>query len=516
MITISRRYLNCSSRRLNAVSDLYAKLLTRPHFSKLEGDIPKSANADSLYSVSRAVVDSLNKSSITNEDKAKIHNDMIESLVHTNYGISNLHLNELRKLNQKVAPGSLIALIRSNPGRVDSSWDLFLKYTDPAKAPSDDAIVEVMKKVIHMENSMTEEESSGLDIREIAQVVLLLTNIQDKSTVKEDILVPLFEEVFSKKLTSLLPIILEHQLPVQTLLEKLPEGTDKQIFNIIQNIPVNDIISNELLLFKSLNYLHPNSTLENTEDETKNHQLLLDELERLKSIQFLKPAVIPEEDTSLTRKSSLFNEIVETVQSQKLDENNLNIALKLIRIYGMELGDIKTALDLYHNYLIKYVSHSEDLMYEIFLTLSYQAFKTGTSQLHQYAEAFIPAGLDINDRLFSNILRVTILTKSKSDVEDSLALYNSRNQQLQKDANETTLMSQFDEVTEALILAFLYNNDVEFARVILEGAMGQKLFSGSTATKAIKSHLALYGDAVETGTQKEVMEQRILNYMKHL
>lgn len=515
MLTLFKRSFVSTSLRFNAVSDLYANLLTRPHFTALQDNIPETANEESLYSVSKAVVDSVRKSNISNEDKAKVHNDMIESLVNKNYGISNLHLDELKKLNKRVAPESLISLIRSNPARVESSWDLFVKYTDPLITPDDEIVVELLRKIVQMDKNCSEEVDSGIEINEVAQILSLLNNVKDKSLVGEDVLLPLLDEIFSRQHTSLLPVLLEFNLPVEKLLEKLLEATDKQFFYIIQSIPVDDIVSNELLLFRSLDLLNLNASLESTENERENHRLLSKELERIQKVQFLKPTILPEESTS-SSKGTFFNEIIDEIQSKNLDENNLRLALKLVRIYGMELGDIKTALDLYHKYLMRYVSQAETLMYEVFLTLSYQAFKTGTSQLQQYAEAFIPASLDIHDTLYSHVLRASILTKSKFSVEDSLALYNSKNQQLNREAKESTLMSQFDEVTEALVLAFLYNNDVEFARVILEGAMGQKLFSGPTATKAIKSHLAIYGEAVEKGIQKEVMEQRILNYLRCL
>ncbi|KAL3235154.1 hypothetical protein RNJ44_02942 [Nakaseomyces bracarensis] len=516
MIAVFRRCLSSSSRRLNAVSDLYAKLLTKPHFSALGGDIPKTANEESLYSVVQTIIKSLNQSTLPNEEKAKIHNDIIESMVHKNYGISNLHLNELKKMNERVAPESLIALIRSNPGRVDSSWDLFLRHTDLTNIPKDATIIAMVKKIIQMDDAMVKDGKTGLEIGEIVQIISLLNVLKDKSLVGEEIILPLFNEILSKNLTSLIPIILEFQIPSETLLDKIVESTDKQFLNIIHKIPLNHIISNDLLLFRSLDYLNPTKRIENTEDEGKSQQILLEELEKVKQVPFLKSVTLATEEIDEAKKNDLFYQIISEIQKQKLDENDFDLALKLIRTFGMEIGDIKTALDLYHNYLTKFVSHSERLMFEVFLTLSYQAFKTGTSQLQQYSEAFIPASIDTNDKIYSNILRATILTKSRFDVEDALALYNSKNQQLNKDACESTSMSQFDEVTEALILAFLYNNDVDFARVILEGAMGQKLFSGSTATKAIKSHLALYGEAVEQGTQKEVMENRILNYMKHL
>lgn len=77
-------------------------------------------------------------------------------------------------------------------------------------------------------------------------------------------------------------------------------------------------------------------------------------------------------------------------------------------------------------------------------------------------------------------------------------------------------LAESDVLTESLILAFLSRDDADFARVIFDGALGEKLISGPTAAKKIKNLLAQYGEALETKTSKQVMQTKIEHYMESI
>lgn len=488
----------------------YAKLLNRPHFKPLKETLSKVDTVD--VSAARQIVNLLEKLDVSARDQAAVHNDILATLVKDNYGISNVHLKALQDLSVQPSKEALLELIRSNPGRVDSSWDLFVKYR--GTEVSDDIVHAVIQKIIQMDQAMIADGKHNLDVNDIAQIVILLESLSDKTALDPQLYESFLNDIFREELSCLLPLALSlAEVDSKVLKEKLVDATDIQFIHLLEKIDPQSIVNDEELLLLSLDRLKPSTSATETEIETKNKGLLLEAIEYARTVSKLPFEHTLFDEPLEDKKAKLFSQITGEVQNNKLDETNIQLALKLLRIVGLEIGDVKLALEMYHNYLIKYVSHSEELMFEAFLMLSYQAVKTNNKQLQQYSEAFIPANLDIRDSLYTKFLCGLILSKSKFSMDDALELYNDKNQVISKTADEHTLKSPFDRVTECLIMGYMLNRDIDFARVIFQEAMGQKLFSGTTITKSIKRHMAEYGEATEKGTIQESMEKRILDYL---
>lgn len=99
----------------------------------------------------------------------------------------------------------------------------------------------------------------------------------------------------------------------------------------------------------------------------------------------------------------------------------------------------------------------------------------------QYAEAFIKE--DFDSKLESKIQSVLIVANAKANIDLSLKIYNSNISAAKREKDKYTDLAESDVLTESLILAFLSRDDADFARVIFDGALGEKLISGPTAAK---------------------------------
>lgn len=127
-------------------------------------------------------------------------------------------------------------------------------------------------------------------------------------------------------------------------------------------------------------------------------------------------------------------------------------------------------------------------MFEAFLTLCCQGYKSSNEKMLQYAEAFIKE--DFDSKLESKIQSVLIVANAKANIDLSLKIYNSNISTAKREKDKYTDLAESDVLTESLILAFLSRDDADFARVIFDGALGEKLISGPTAAKKNKKSLS--------------------------
>lgn len=98
--------------------------------------------------------------------------------------------------------------------------------------------------------------------------------------------------------------------------------------------------------------------------------------------------------------------------------------------------------------------------------------------------AFIKDNID--GKLKSKAQSVLVVANARTNIDLSLKIYNSNIPKAKRDKDASTDIAESDVLTESLILAFLSKDDADFARVIFDGALGEKVISGPTAAKRIK------------------------------
>lgn len=134
--------------------NIIKKLLRHPSFDPIRHHLPEDITTIDPYSLSQNVIESLNKLEVPKKDAAMVHNMMIENLSDLDYGVATIHSNNLRDLDLKPSLPAIKQIIRNNPGRVQSSWELFTQY----KASMENVPDELMEVVLEKLSSLTRQK----------------------------------------------------------------------------------------------------------------------------------------------------------------------------------------------------------------------------------------------------------------------------------------------------------------------------------------------------------------------
>lgn len=190
-----------------------------------------------------------------------------------------------------------------------------------------------------------------------------------------------------------------------------------------------------------------------------------------------------------------FESVVKYIEENRLDLDKrdpeaLLLRLQLMETYGIDKDDVDSALRKFH----EYQTHEKfgiDLVQEkLVKAFCYQSFKAENETLMKIAETLInPEGLAVPT------LAQIILAKCRFSSEKSLEIYNDYINRVSKSINEVTGRSPTGLLTEALMVANLYDNDREFAQLLYEKAVVNGIVSNEHEIALMKKVFKVYGDA---------------------
>lgn len=513
MLALKRCF--ATSRKLLRNSDSGAKsianVLEHQCFNPIRHQLPTSSELRDPYELSDRVSKAI--SELSDEEASAIHNRLIEELSQIEYGISQIHAKKLDELGRPLSSKSILEIVKNNPGRVSTSWELLLRYGPSLSLVEDELVVSALDNVL---NSITvnEEDNKAHNLLSIAQVITLLNNLQDKTCISSEIVEKLVDVLIESDASCALPMVLQHvNFPLEQFRQRINSLTTYQALILSQFCPFKLLQEEENLLFYVVDTLGQNNVIAPTKEENQVAKELTEYLARVEKElpSDWKTGKLLSEPTETAND---FLRIFESIQAEKLDEKNLKLAKKLLRIFGTFRNNTQISLELYHSYLVSFSKNATDLMFETFLALAYQAFRTSNKTLLKYAEVFIPQ--DIGQTMLTDVLRTLILTNGRFDIDKSLDIYNENIGSLSKNNDEFTNVSPSALVAEALILAYLSQQQLDFARVIFDGCAREKTISGLTATKRIKGYFVLYGEALENGKVEDVISHEILKVLRNL
>lgn len=514
MLTL-RRYFATSRRALNAGDSTVAKVLTNvlEHqcLDPLRHQLPSKSKIQSPYDLSESV--SKIVTTIPDEEASAIHNKLIEELSRYEYGISQIHAKKLQELGRPLSSKSVLEIVKNNPGRVFSSWELLLKYGSSMSLVPDDLLIAALNNTLKSID-VKDEEQRVHNLSSVAQCITLMNNIHNTEHLSYEVVEKLALILIEMDASCALPSILQQtEFPFEAFQQHKDVLSDYQTYVATQFCPFERLKKDEDFLLHAVDVLGQNKVIAPTEQEHRVAEELLTHFERISNET---PSSWTVGTLSLKPFESAegFLKLFEHIQEESLDQRNLNLAKKLLRIFGIFRDNTQVSLELYHSYLLSYSKNATDLMFETFLSLAYQGFRTSNRTLLKYAEVFVPQ--DLGQSMLTNVFRTLILVNSRFDIDESLRIYNDNIASLSKVNNEATNLSPSALVTEALILAYLSRNDLDFARVIFDGCAKEKTISGPTAIKRIKSYLALFGEAHESGKEESTMADEIMKVLKHL
>ncbi|CCC69865.1 hypothetical protein NCAS_0D02840 [Naumovozyma castellii] len=489
----------------------YKKLFSDPCFNELRRRLPNNVEELEPYLLSKSLEPILETSSLPKEQHSVIHNKIIEELTKYDFGIATMHSKQLKKINQPLSINSFIEIIKNNPGRVSSSWELFCKYYAELPNIPDSILTTLLEKVITFDAADLEDEKKTMDVSDVAHSLIILDMIASKDSVKPELLEKLALAMLDKNISYTLPLVLKY-VPITILMKKVGELTASQYYWVAKSYSFDEYKDDKQLLLRLLKSIGENTNIKLSADELEANKLLNDLLQSEGSLILKEPFAqnIEIRETILT--TNLFNDLMDNIQKENLDTTEILFAKSILRILGMYRNDVPSFFDFHEIYLSKFPDHLEELMFETFKVLAFQSYRTSNESLLQYAEAFCE---NIKSpKMVITMLRVLILANAKFDVAKSLDLYNSKIQTLSREKDDVTGMAPSDLVTQSLILAYLSKQDIDFARVIFDGAVGERVITGLPSVTEIKKLMAKYGDAVENGDVKEIVDEEILALLK--
>lgn len=389
-------------------------------------------------------------------------------------------------------------LVQANPGRAMSTWELIARHSiDPA----DDLLEVLVEKALFGERYEQEEseqfEFSGMHIY---KAIDLYGRISQPSKEILKLLVRTLtdqEALSALKYANINPTILKESLE-----DDISPVAYLRIFQVLFDLDPGMLSSKDLS--KAFLSCYASNTL-SFETALDNDTKCCKQLEKF----FGEP--MPPIDTR-----SFMETIVAYIDQNKLDSDrtpdSLLLRLEMVRAYGIYLDDMSAALEKFHYYQTHDKFGIEFVQLNLQQAFTYQAVKQENPHYLKVAETLITP-----EQIAVTSLKHLILARSAFDVNSSLELYNDYIQKVSKDINSATNRSAAGQLTEALMLANLYNNDREFAQVIFDGAVALSTVKDEHEIAKLQSLFKVYGDAWKHDnweSAKPILKAEILKHIQ--
>ncbi|KAK6465411.1 hypothetical protein DFJ63DRAFT_332838 [Scheffersomyces coipomensis] len=413
----------------------------------------------------------------------------------------------------------LSRLIEINPGRVHSSWDLFKQYENGLiRGVSPELVNQLLRKLIHGENyeqqNQEEDEKYVISLENCQKIdYLLKTHVESHEYVKDSISSLVDTLIENDLLIYLTLLIKNNQLKIfnsQVIQDFLNKDTvaDVSYLTLFQILFQQDpkLLSKQQLV-EALNILERHS-VDFFMVHNKKQQKLIEGTKHESSI-----------DLSLDPKQ-LELDIVSYIETNHLDldktPESLLIRLKLIEYYGIEVNNLDKTLKKFHTYQTHEKFGIEFIQINLVKSFIYQSFDQNDETFLKVGETLIPQ----DDQIAVKVLQMLIIGHSSFNDEASLKLYNDYIQKVPKQINIHTKRSPAGLLTESLIVANLYNNDRNFAQLILDKAIENSILHDEFEITHIKTWLKKYGESFvdddNWSLAKPIFKSHILKYVKLL
>ena len=512
-----RRYLWTTLRALNKINpdlvQVYTKLLKHASFDPIRSQISEDLTNLDPYVVSQKIGEVVRDSSLSNEQAASIHNRLIEELTRYNYGVAATQLPNLKRIGWNPTTKALHEMIVHNPGRVQSSWDLFVEFSNvlPEK-PSDELLLAVLDSIVNVEDSEVETvKESSLSFRDLTQAIYLLDKILHKESINQKSIDKIVSVCLDLKASILLPFLVNFRPSASLFLDRLDTLTPYQIKEIYKGYPFELLKGEPRLLHRVVNVLGAYASISQVERAEEVQKQIEENIERIKK------SVDPEWELTTFAGSSedtreLFTGLVQQILDLHAYADDLKLCKLILRNVNLYGCDTQYFKQLYKQFDSVF-PNSNELRFESFLLDAFQAYKTSKIDWIKHSSSDIPTKL--SSTMQAGVVGAQVIAYSTLSVNESLDLFNENIEALSREKDPQTDLSPTEVAFKALTLAFLSQKDLDFARLIIDKATQRGLL-GVTGTKDIKRIFAGYGSALENKTVDEFVDSEIRAYFRTL
>ncbi|VEU19680.1 DEKNAAC100366 [Brettanomyces naardenensis] len=420
-------------------------------------------------------------SDLTPEAENEILNEVIEKFARFNFAAANMAFsrqNEIKGEGRSLKPASIAELIKFNPGRVKSSWELYNELAE--KNSSDTLKAIVLEKLIQGDKIDIKENATKVDVSKAVKIYKLLHELSDRTLIREDSRQKLAVDLLDLDLgKALIPLSLSPETVSSILASKEEDLKNSDYLYLYLSASSIGQIPSDLLLKVFL----PISELQQT-DMSKDS----DVFEEFQSSVPISVTVelSPEEITEGIR---------DEIKRRGLDKS-IRVKLDLIKSVGFHSGDLKKALEYFEEFQTKVpaISQGTDLLKSITsLVFVHWAILQDKDQFLEVAEALIPQSpKPMANNLASLILRSSWFGNS----DEALELYN-KSLDLFMDPKEDIENTQSrGMLVQSLILSTLLGDQIGLARLIKLKSVENKLMDDKYDAK-VSQVLKQYGDLSE-------------------
>lgn len=453
----------------NSNAEFYHEILTHETISK-NSSKPVRKFADDVIKISEA--------NLGPTDLVGLYNTMIKRFTRDDFSTSAIYKRKILSIeNGELDFDARIEIIKYNPGRVQSSWDLYLEvmsFRSSFRSGNMEKLhVAIVEKLLYGDASQIEDGYS-VTVSEMAKILTVL-----------------------RRTSKALPYDLESRA--------VHECARLNILQALKIIQPRSSIASSMLRDSSVNNLSsvwahikdPYISIETAIDVIPK---LIDDGKSQEDVDCLVKEMI-ELDSSfdpaelLQSNSSAFRSFLHHVKDTDMDKGQEPMKAKLrqeiLRTIGTRVGDLQSALKYSDSF------QDEQLLPIMASVWAYHAVKKGDSVYMKNAEKCLNA-----ERLPLGISIRILGHGGLGNVQEALDLYNEH---ITKASKKSRVL-----MIESLVLSFLLNGDREFAQLIESGAIANKLIDDSDAKVRLKPLFKLYGDACEDEGKERLLRQELL------
>ncbi|KAL6949898.1 hypothetical protein ACO0QE_000565 [Hanseniaspora vineae] len=527
-------------RFFSSQSQAVQQLLQTDTFRKLEptDDLAKLSPYELTLKVNEKL-SHLNDDLFPVSAKAKIYNTLIEELSKYDYAVGSISMLKLESMKQSPTLPAFMEMVKYNPGRKLPTWEMFKEHLDlfdliGDKKVCDKAMLILLSKLVALDPIEIEEGKKLPDSKDLTRIVFLLNNMSDELVfqIEKSVLDKIYEYILATSSTILLTPFLnkissrsDYDVPI-TLDELLMTDLQKVTTNIhkVKKDANNQQAIHELIEMAN-KHAKSNGVIAPFVTEEKPAEAIMTEVQRVNKL--CSTSSLP---TELKVSETLcLSKVVEDLFASIDFTKDVQLLTSAMRNIGTINGDLKKCMELYHSNLQHHEDKMELLQFEGFLSFATKAYETNNFKLFEQSLFLLPQRSD-DLELSNKVVRTLILLNSKFDIEKSLELFNNNIKRFRETVHGRENDDSVDKkgaksglslaglLTQCLMLAHLSRKDRDFAHVIFEGAAREKIISGPTATKQIKSLLAFYGEILELPEKEfeKEMSEKVLHYLKSI
>jgi hypothetical protein len=444
--------------------------------------------------------------SLQKNHKEALHNFVLSNFIEHDPSLSTIHQRHLKQVEGRLSVESLIEIIKYNSGRVSSSWEIFeLYYKDLqlSDAERDLLFKAVIDKLVKGDSSDHEDGLFKINQDSLLKALFLSKNLKDVDDVLIQDLFKLAVESESYQLVQLLPFS-------EALLELLPNlsGDDlAKLFSVwdLSNITENHIKANADVFEKAiLSLSDPDVSIDGVSNNELN-DLVFALLPRLQSSI---PGLTFESPTfASSTKDEIVDNIINKVQNQlkSSEERFTPLRRAVLKAQSINKSSSSNSDELFSSFSQKKSDLSPS---ETNILAAYYFVLTGN-------EKFL-GELSENEKDIQS-LQAYLLSSAYKNVDDALNLYNKVIKNVSRENNELGV-SESGLITESLLLAYLSQQDREFAYLIHDGAVLNNIVEGDPALGRLKGIFKRYGEIVgeEEDKIKPLLREEVLKAIKNL